>query len=439
MNVDMRYRSLFEGYRSSHEPTNSFSPDALVTTRGEKPTDILNAFTATRRGFGECFDNSTHAAVIKLMMMTFGQSPHGMFDEVKASGDGYDITMKDEFKVHVSHEELKQVAKASRFSGNDSSAIMDANFVLAVFTKRKQILGEQGSFEKVLLKTLEGETTQNCLRGMGVMGLAQFVPATDMAASGALGVVETHNFGSAFVMDNAQHSYGEKKSVDKRYGYMLFNDKKISDAVPGALDKNTLHLSSVPLGVRPADIWGGFYQGVEGNCVTVSAIKAAMVRFGQSPESIYKKISATADGYEVVMRDSFKLNVTRDELKKARLASNFKGSDQALLEDANFLYAVSAKRAQLENNDGRGNQSYEVAMETLNDGEYPGSALRRLGLSAYVRESTIKELLGGAIGTLANSRHSVVVIDGMLDVYGQKCSLAPLDWQGYFQRALKLV
>lgn len=109
MNVDMRYRSLFEGYRSSHEPTNSFSPDALVTTRGEKPTDILNAFTATRRGFGECFDNSTHAAVIKLMMMTFGQSPHGMFDEVKASGDGYDITMKDEFKVHVSHEELRKL------------------------------------------------------------------------------------------------------------------------------------------------------------------------------------------------------------------------------------------------------------------------------------------------------------------------------------------
>ncbi len=439
MNVGMRYQSFFEGCRSSHEPIHGFSTGALTTTSGEKPTDILNAFTATQRGFGENFDNSTHAAVIKLMMMTFGQSPHDMFDEVKASGDGYDITMKDEFKVHVSHEELKLVTKVSRFSGNDSSAVMDANFALAVYTKRKQISDGQGSFEKVLLKTLEGETTQNCLRGMGMMGLAQFVPATDMAAHGALGIVETHNFGSALVMDNAQHSYGERTRVDKRYGYMLFNDKKTPDTAPGTFTEKTLHLSSVPLGVRPADIWGGFYQGVEGNCVTVSAIKAAMVRFGQSPESIYKKISATADGYEIVMRDSFKLNVTHEELKKACEASNLKGSDQALLEDANFLYAVSAKRAQLENNDGRGNQSYEVAIQTLNDGEYPGAALRRLGLSAYIRESTVKELVEGAIGTLANTHHSVVVIDGMLDVYGQKRSLAPSDWQGYFLRALKLV
>lgn len=439
MNVDMFYRAFFEGYTLSHEPTHRFSPEGLAATRGEKPTDILNALTATPRGFGEIFDNSTHAAVIQLMMMTFGQSPHDMFDEVKASGDGYDITMKDEFKVHVSHEELKRVAKASRFSGNDSSTIMDANFALAVFTKRKQISGGQGSFEKVLLQTLEGETTQNCLRGMGLIGLAQFVPATDMAVSGALGIVETHNFGSAFVMDNAQHSHGERKSVDKRYGYRLFNDKKTPDTAPGTFTEKTLHLSSVPLGVRPADIWGGFYQGAEGNCVTVSAIKAAMVRFGQSPESIYKKISATADGYEVVMRDSFKLSVTHEELKKSREASNLKGSDQALLDDANFLCAVSAKRAQLENNDGRGNQSYEVAIQTLNDGEYPGAALRRLGLSAYVRESTVKELVEGAIGTLANSQHSVVVIDGMLDVYGQKRSLAPSDWQGYFLRALKLV
>lgn len=436
MNVGMFDRSFIESCSLSHEAVVGVSSGDFSTRRGEKPADILNAFTATKRSFGESFDNSTHAAVIKMMMMTFGQSPLDMFEEVKASGDGYDITMKDDFKVHVSQEELRQTAQASRFTGKDSSTITDANFVLAAFAKRKQHTANHGSFETTLLKTLEGETTQNCLRGMGMVGFAQFVPSSYMAASGALGVVETHNFGSAFVMDNLQHSYAEKHRIDKNHGFMLFNEQKTPGVIP---ETNALHLSSMPVGVRPADIWNGFYQGVEGNCVTVSAIKAAMMKFGQNPEGIYKKITATAEGYEVVMRDSCKLTLTHDELKMAREASNLKGSNQALLADANFLYAVSAKRAQLENNDARGSQSYEVAMQTLNDGEYPGAALRRLGLFAYIRESTVQELAGGVVGTLANVHHSMVVIDGMLDMYGQKRSLELSDWKSNFQRALKLV
>jgi len=432
-------RVFNQGHTLRHEPVNNSSVDAISTRRGEKPADIVNAFTATPRNFGEVFDSSTHAAVIKIMMMTFGQSPHDMFEDVKASGDGYDITMKDEFKVHVSHEELKRTAQASRFAGNDRAAITDANFVLAAFAKRKQQTGGHGSFETALLKSLEGETTQNCLRGMGMIAFAQYLPSTYMAASGALGIVETHNFGAALVMDNIQHSYGEKHRVDKSYGYMLFNDQKKPDESPVTIDPSARHLSRAPLGVQPANIWSGFYQGVEGNCVTVSAIKAAMMRFGQNPQGIFKNVAATAEGYEVTMRDSFKLRLTHEELKEAQAASNLIGSDPALLADANFLYAVSAKRAQMENNDNRGNQSYEVAMETLNDGEHPGEAMRRLGLFAYIRESTLQELAGGAIGTLANSSHSMAVIDGMLDLYGQKLSLALSDWKGSFHWALKLV
>lgn len=78
-------------------------------------------------------------------------------------------------------------------------------------------------------------------------------------------------------------------------------------------------------------------------------------------------------------------------------------------------------------------------MQTLSDGEYPGSALRRLGLHAYVRESTVQELIDGAIGALADTSHSVTVVDGMFDLYGQKRSLDASDWKGYFVRALKLV
>lgn len=186
-------------------------------------------------------------------------------------------------------------------------------------------------------------------------------------------------------------------------------------------------LSVGETGRKPTDIWGGFYQSVEGNCVTVSAIKAAMTRFGQSPLAIYERITADADGYEVVMRDNYRLHITRQELEQAAQASAFAGSDSAMLEDANFLYAVSAKRAHEENNEDTAGQSFAAALDTLNDGEVPGEAFRRLGLYAWLRESSVTELAQGAIGTLAYDCHSVAVIGGREERYGVRGEPPPID------------
>lgn len=403
----------------------------LVAAAAPAPGPTAPTFDAPERRFGENFDCSTHAAVIKLMMMTFGQQPAAMFNEVLQRADGFHITMKDEFKVHVSATELAQASQASRFNGADASAVKDANLVFAAFVKRKQLEGSYPTFEAALAKTLEGETTQRCLQGMGVFGLSQFVSAADMAAAGGIGVMGTHNRGSALVMAGQAHSYGKQRAVQDGYGYVLFNDKSVtrSDARP---------VSHVAADATPAQIWSGFYQGVEGNCVTVSAIKAAIIRFAQDPVGIYKHIKVTQDGFEVTMRDSFRLQLTHDELRQATAASNFYGNDPQLLSYANFLYAVSAKRAQIENNDFRARESYAVALQTLNDGEYPGEALRRLGLFGYIRESTVKELADGAIGTLADSTHSVAVINGALDDYGHKRDLASSRWMSAGLRALKL-
>lgn len=394
----------------------------------DKPRNIAHAFNVAERGFGENFDGSTHAAVIKMMMHALGPSPSDMFRHVVPSGHGCDVTMKDEFKVHVTQEELRRVAQASRFSGDDTAVVMNANFALAVFVKRKQEVGGYPSFDAALEKTLQGETTLRMLKGMGVSGLSQHVPPSEMKGAGVVAVMETHNLGSALVVDGVGHHHAEQRPVGDRYGYVLFPDT--SQAVsPGKASVRE----------RPKDIWGGFYQGVEGNCVTVSAIKAAMMRFGQSPQAVYRQVTATSTGYDVVMRDSFTLHLTHEELNKAKAASWLAGSDQRLLDDANFLYAVSAKRAQLKNNDFRASQSYEVALATLNDGEFPGQALRRLGLFGYLRESDVNELAKGAIGTLADNGHSVVVIDGAFDLYGRKHDLASSRWMNTGFRALKLV
>lgn len=402
-----------------------------VKPAGEKPADIALAFNATERRFGESFDCSTHAAVIKLMMMTFGQRPAAMFNELVPSGDGYDVTMKDEFKLHLSRQELQQASQASRFAGAYSEVVKDANFVFAAFVKRKQLTGGYATFEAALSKTLEGETPQRCLQGMGVFGLSQFVSVSDMAGQGAVGVLETHNRGSALVREGVRHDGGAPQKANRGYGYILFNDRASPpsnrDAVP------------VVPSIRPADIWSGFYQGVEGNCVTVSAIKAAMIRFGQDPGAIYKQVQITPAGYDVVMRDSFRLQLTHEEVRQAAAESNFYGGNRQLLEAAHFLYAVSAKRAQIENNDFRARESYATALQTLNDGEFPGEALRRLGLFGYLRESTVAELAKGAVGTLADNGHSVAVIDGVLDFYGEKHDLASSRWMNSGFRALKLV
>lgn len=398
--------------------------------------NIVNAFDASERRFGEHFDISTHAAVIKMMMMTFGRTPARMFDHIRAGAEGYAITMKDEFQVQVSNAELQQAALASRFEGPDSTAVQDANFVFAAFVKRKQLVGGYPSFAAALAKTLQGETTLRCLQGMGVYGFSQLVPPSQMVGPAIVAVVETNSMGSALVVDGTGHHYGVKHPIGQRYGYRLFDDRKQAHT---PVLKSDAGVSAVPVGMKPDDIWGGFYQGSEqNNCVTVSAIKAAMMRFGQNPAGIYKQVMATLNGYAVTMRDGFSLSLTHAELTRAKAASSFRGADPALVEDANFLFAVSARRAQMENNDFRASRSFDAAIETLNDGDYPGHALRRLGLFAYIRESDASALAKGAIGTLADHGHSVAVINGVVDYYGRKHHLASSRWMNSGFRAFKL-
>ncbi|MCZ7167047.1 hypothetical protein, partial [Salmonella enterica] len=73
----------------------------------------------------------------------------------------------------------------------------------------------------------------------------------------------------------------------------------------------------------------------------------------------------------MTMRDSCTVHLTHDELKKAQKGSHFFGEDKGLLHDAIFMFAVSAKRAQMENHEFRAEASFEAAMGTLNDRETP--------------------------------------------------------------------
>ncbi|MGY2402833.1 hypothetical protein [Pseudomonas sp. SDO5271_S396] len=186
--------------------------------------------------------------------------------------------------------------------------------------------------------------------------------------------------------------------------------------------------SDTTSGVRPNNIWADFFQVTEGNCVTVSAIKAAMVKYGSHPRGIFEKVTRTDAGYEVLMRDNVSVFLTHQELQQAEAKAGWVGRG-TVLQHAIFLYAASAKRAQNENNDAWAARSFDAAMQTLNDGEFPGEALRRLGLKDHFREGTVEALKNGAVGTLTDARHSVAVIDGYMDVWGTRKRLAGSSWE----------
>lgn len=182
-------------------------------------------------------------------------------------------------------------------------------------------------------------------------------------------------------------------------------------------------LSSKRNGVKAADIFGGFRQGPDGNCVTVSAIKVAMAKFGQSPTDIFKEVRKERDGYQVTMRDGYTLYLSQRELYEGAQASRFVGRDKEMLKDAHFLFAVSAKRAQLENNDGFAALSFTDAVLSLNDGEDeygPGEGLLRLGLSRHIESVPVSELANGELGMVNRRGHSVAVIEGVEEVYGKR-------------------
>ncbi len=394
--------------------------------------EVLQGFTAASRKFGEVFDLNGHTAVIKMMMLSFGRSPSAMFEKVEASENGYRVIMKDGFEVTLSGQELLRTAEASRFAGTDRQLVTDANFMLTAFAKRKQV-ERNVQFDVALSSTLRGDSTYNVLKGMGVVGYLRVVPPSRLLEPHSVGV--TDSFSGTLVVDGIKHGYGKQEAVGKKdYGYQLAADLPVEHSGRPA------QVSAAPVGVKPANLWSGFYQGVEGNCVTVSAIKAAMMKYGQNPVGIFKRVTETPEGFTISMRDGCVVRLTYAELGVARDAANFHGADKGLVDDAVFLYAASAKRAQLENHEFRAGAGFEAALKTLNDGESPGDALRRLGLYAFTRLSSVEELLSGVPGTLANFEHSVFVVKGAFDDFGVKRELnSSPQWIEKGGYALKLV
>jgi hypothetical protein len=172
---------------------------------------------------------------------------------------------------------------------------------------------------------------------------------------------------------------------------------------------------------RSNDIISGFRQGNgTQNCVTISAIKAAMQKFGTDPEDIFSHVAKTSGGYDITMRDGFVLHLTHAELRQSTNSAGLVGGDRQLVRNANFLYAASVKRAHFENNDGHARRSFSHALLSVNDRENAGEGLKRLGLKNHMRTVHVHALANGMTGTVLRNGHDVAVINGREEIYGRQ-------------------
>lgn len=119
-----------------------------------------------------------------------------------------------------------------------------------------------------------------------------------------------------------------------------------------------------------------FSQGDAGNCASIGVIKAALYEYG---EDVVAERTETAErGLVATLRNGEKVAITADERAKAPRLSRFRpGEDNSILERANELFILMAKRLQIQ----RATATIEAAAEDLNSGEYFASTPALLGIS----------------------------------------------------------
>ncbi|WP_256666239.1 hypothetical protein [Pseudomonas sp. KBS0710] len=190
------------------------------------------------------------------------------------------------------------------------------------------------------------------------------------------------------------------------------------------------------VGNEPGNIWSGFKQGPnKSNCATVASIKAAMMKFGQKPTDIFRQVIASGNGWDIQMRDGRSYHLSKNELAQATYRSEFSGDNPAMVAHANFLYAVSAKRKQVESKDGYAG-GFERALFRINAGEPYGqnvNGLVRLGLGAHTRVTSVENLARGQLGLVTHAvpingqsvGHALAVINGREDVWGRQGGSPP--------------
>lgn len=212
-------------------------------------------------------------------------------------------------------------------------------------------------------------------------------------------------------------------SHDKKDINPVVNDSPVKPLI----DKKSFAVFNEKVVGIPKDIWFGLTEGEFNNTGMVAGIKAAMMRFGQSPTEVFTSVREDKGGCEVVMKDGYKVSLTREEVDKARQWADFNGADAGMVKDATFMYAVAAKREQqnrsIEIRNGGiikySDDPFEAAMDSLNNYFGGNKALVNLGLSGYIREMPYSQAESeGVVGVVTANYQSLLMAGGNVDLSG---------------------
>ena len=396
--------------------------------RGAPPSNLWTGLYATYEKypyFGR-YDHDDWVAVIKAAMSGLGQSPLSIFDEVKDTGNGYNITMKDDFKLHISNDELALATHHAKFAGDDEGMLKDARFIFAIMNKRKHLEAQynyrkidyrthihQHSFGAVLSSSDYGISGYEGLKLLGLDYQLQHVWSQDVGNQVAVPAMKVFSSKRGMINDGFMENYGHKKKVPQWIeSFIVLKAPHTSMPTPIAVpqistpstftleplppegdvqaDHELPELSAKRNGQKPDNLVTGFYTQrpfvFQGETSThADVIKLLMSKFGQSPTDVFSNVKFAHNAYQVTFRDGFELTLSRDELEQAQQHSLFIGHDDGMIKDANFIFAAYIKRQQLQPPVRSFGQSFEAALIGNIDGRTVKNVLEGMGVSSSIK------------------------------------------------------
>lgn len=153
------------------------------------------------------------------------------------------------------------------------------------------------------------------------------------------------------------------------------------------------------------DLLTAFHQTDRGNCVATAVIKSSLHHFGGQ---VLKSFTPNqAGGYDVVMRDGYKLSLTAEEMEAGATATHFESQENDTESYATLLFTSAAKRVQLEGHEGAA--TFGQALLSLNNGEKAEGVPHFLGLEEFVQPLELSQVPGQRGAVVHGGGHAYYV------------------------------
>jgi hypothetical protein len=174
------------------------------------PDEAITGFTQGMVG------NCASIATIKAAMVKYGEDPADVFRDVKMDGQGWKITMRDGFQLHLSFAENKTAGEKSDFHELRSESMWkSANFIYAAMAKRACMEGNDGkfamSYEEALDSLGDGEFNDEAFHWIGISNYQRI-------HKGSLPYVDAAVVWEFVPGDSKSHSMFSGEGEKDRYG-----------------------------------------------------------------------------------------------------------------------------------------------------------------------------------------------------------------------------